>query len=354
MEKEKAQTIRKRILIAVFVLFNVGVVLWTALSEFADRKNAARLRSIEIRWEMLIPAALCFAAAILAESIKYAQIMYKTTGRRDLLLAFKTVMLGRYYDNITPFGAGGQPFQIFYLKQNGLGSAQSATVPLAGFVSTQFGFIILAVGAFTFRIISGFFSGDIQNVIKVSSYVGLFFYSAVPILILIFAFFPNAASKIISGVVRLLGKLHLVKDTDKKTESIYKTMTDYSECVKTVIKSKGLAAALLGMSFTYQFALCSIPFFLLRAFGGSMGFFECLVTTVSILCAITIIPTPGNSVAAEGSFYAVFSTLTEGYVFWAMLSWRFFTFYIFIFAGIFIYAKRYIDKKRGKNGIINE
>lgn len=348
MEKERSEKLRKRIFFLLFVLFNIGVVLWTALSEFADRKNAAKLRSIEIRWEMLIPAALCFAAAILVESIKYALIIHKTSGRRALPLAFKTVVLGRYYDNITPFGAGGQPFQIYYLKQNGLNSAQSATVPIAGFVSTQFGFIILALGAFTFRILSGFFRGDIEDVIKVSSYVGLVCYSSVPILILVFAFFPNAASKIISWFVRLLGKLHIIKDTEQKSESIYKSMTEYSDCVKDVIKSKGLAVSMLVMSFAYQFALNSIPFFLLRAFGGNMGFFECLVTSVSIFCAITIIPTPGNSVAAEGSFYAVFSSLTEGYVFWAMLSWRFFTFYIFIFAGAFIYVKKYIDKKRGK------
>lgn len=346
MDHTKAKKLRKRILITLFVIFNIGIVLWTALSEFADRRNAAKLRSIQIRWGMIIPAVLCFALAISVESLKYSAIIKKTTGKGNLRLAFSTVILGRYYDNITPFGAGGQPFQIYHLKQHGLNTAQSAAVPIAGFISTQFGFIILAVGAFTFRIISNFFKGDIQNVIKISSYVGLLCYSAVPILILIFAFFPKAASKIISWFVRLMGKLHIVKDTDSKIESLYSTMNDYAVSFRQVIRSGGLCVMLLTLSFVYQFALNCIPFFLIHAFGGSMGFFECLVTTVSIFCAITIIPTPGNSVAAEGSFFAVFSTLTEGYVFWAMLSWRFFSFYIFIIAGALIYAKRYLLKKR--------
>ena len=96
-----------------------------------------------------------------------------------------------------------------------------------------------------------------------------------------------------------------------------------------------------------------IPFFVLTAFGGEMDFLPCFVTTVAVTAAVYFVPTPGNAGAAEGTFFVVFSALSQGYVFWAMLVWRFFSYYIYIMMGPIIYLKMHLEKKR-KEKVLNE
>ena len=341
------KSIRKKIMILLFILLNVAVILLTALNEFAGHENAAKFRDVKVNILLLVPAFGCFSVAIFAESVKYSMIMKSISGKGNLKTAFKTVILGRYYDNITPFGAGGQPFQIYFLSQNGYPSSVASVVPIAGFVFTQFGFMLLASVAFIFGgIFRSYLSSEIGSFVKITAYVGLVAYSSVPILIMIFTNFPKAASKIIVGVAALLHKFHIIKDRKRAVVKIYRKISEYSKGTRGVVKSKLMCFKMMVLSVIYQLALCSIPFFLLIAFGGKVGYIESVVTTISIYCVIIIFPTPGNAGAAEGSFYAVFSALSEGLVFWAMLFWRFFCFYIFIIAGGYIYLKKYIDSKR--------
>jgi uncharacterized membrane protein YbhN (UPF0104 family) len=43
----------------------------------------------------------------------------------------------------------------------------------------------------------------------------------------------------------------------------------------------------------------------------------------------------------------VFSSLSSGYIFWAMLLWRFFSYYIYIIMGPIIYFVMHLEKKKG-------
>jgi uncharacterized protein (TIRG00374 family) len=96
----------------------------------------------------------------------------------------------------------------------------------------------------------------------------------------------------------------------------------------------------------FHILISSIPFFVLTAFGGSVDFLPCFVTTVAVTSAVYFVPTPGNAGAAEGTFYVVFSALSRGYVFWAMLVWRFFSYYIYIIMGPIIYFKMHLERKK--------
>ena len=101
----------------------------------------------------------------------------------------------------------------------------------------------------------------------------------------------------------------------------------------------------------FNFLTALIPFFVLTAFGGNVDFLPCLVTTVAVTSAVYFVPTPGNAGAAEGTFFIVFSALSSGYVFWAMLFWRFFSYYIYIIMGPVIYFVMHLEKRSDKDEI---
>ena len=341
--------LRKPLLILLFVFINVAVIAITAFSEFGNSENAVALSEVQLNWWFLIPATLCFVVAIALEIHKYTIMMHEMTPkkqnynrRRARKVATRTVLLGRYYDNVTPAAVGGQPFQIYYMRKNSnLPHGVSTSIPLFGMISGQIGFIIIAVFCFLIG------SATINNAVLIgTACFGLIFYAFWPVTIMIATFLPKATAEIIGLFVKFLAKIHLVKDKKKAIEKTEYEVNEYAKCVRRILKTRGLFAKTIIISVVFHILISSIPFFVLTAFGGSVDFLPCFVTTVAVTSAVYFVPTPGNAGAAEGTFYVVFSALSSGYVFWAMLVWRFFSYYIYIIMGPIIYFKMHLERKK--------
>lgn len=335
----------KPLLICLFILINVAVIVATAMSEFGGSDSAAKLEEVKIDFWLLIPAALCFLIGIAAEIYKYVLMMRHTSGKRknrkDWQIARRTVLLGKYYDNITPAAIGGQPFQIYYMHKNGkLSAGMATTIPIVGMISNQLGFLIIAVIA----IFGGGFLIN-NSTLTATACLGLLFYAFWPIAVLIATFLPKTTSELISLGVRFFARLHLVKNKTATIAKVKKGVEEYAGCMKTILKTKGLLFMAILLSVIFNLLVAAIPFFVLSAFGGEVDFMVCLATTIAVTAAVYFVPTPGNSGAAEGTFFLVFSGLSSGYVFWAMLVWRFFSYYIYIIMGPAIYLKMHGEKK---------
>lgn len=226
-------------------------------------------------------------------------------------------------------------------KNSGLPNGVSTSIPLFGMISGQIGFIIIAVLCF----LIGSFSINNAALIGTACF-GLLFYAFWPVLIMIATFMPKTTTEIIGLFVRFLAKMHVVKDKQKAITKMEQEVNEYASCVKRILKTKGLAAKTILLSVIFHILVSMIPFFVLTAFGGVVDFLPCFVTTVAVTSAVYFVPTPGNAGAAEGTFYVVFSALSSGYVFWAMLVWRFFSYYVYIIMGPIIYARMHYERKR--------
>lgn len=348
-KKLQKKLFRRPLLIILFILINVIVIAATAASEFGNSANAAELSEVKINWWMLIPAAMCFLVAITLEISKYTLMMKETSHdkkkfdiKKARKVARRTVLLGKYYDNITPAAVGGQPFQIYYMHKNaGLPSGLATTIPIIGMVSGQIGFIIIAVICFLFGSLS------INNAALIATACfGLIFYAFWPVAIMLATFLPKAMAEFIKAGVKLLVKLHIVKNREAAIAKTEYEVNEYAKSVRKILKTKGLFTKTILMSVGFNALVAMIPFFVLTAFGGEVDPLPCFVTTVAITSAVYFVPTPGNAGAAEGTFYVVFSALSEGYVFWAMLVWRFFSYYIYIIIGAVTYFKMHIERRK--------
>ena len=338
---------KKPLLIFGFILLNIIVIAATAFSEFGNSENAAALAEVKMNFWYLIPAVICFALAIFLEIYKYV-LMLVRAGRKKKTketwrVARRTVLLGKYYDNITPAGFGGQPFQIFYMHKHGkVSKGMATTIPLIGMITNQLGFLIVAIVAI-------FFGGFLINnsTLVATACFGLLFYAFWPVAIIIATFLPKATSELINLGVRFLAKIHIVKNKTETIKKVKEGVNEAASSVKEILKTRGLLIQTILFSVLFHILVSAIPFFVLTAFGGSVDFITCLFTTVAVTSAVYFVPTPGNAGAAEGTFYLVFSGLTTGYTFWAMLVGRFFSYYIYIIAGALTYLSMQVEKKRG-------
>ena len=214
---------------------------------------------------------------------------------------------------------------------------------MIGMISIQIAFIAIALICFIFGGVA-----KENPVLIVTAWFGLLFFAFWPVMVAGTFLFPNLITKLVKWFVRVLGKLKIVKDRDAALEKVEDEIAEYAKSIKHILKSKGLFARVIIISLVYNFLIASIPFFVLTAFGGDVGFWSCFATTIAVMAAVYFVPTPGNSGAAEGTFFLVFSALSTGYVFWAMLVWRFFSYYIYIIMGLVIYVVMHFEKKRDR------
>lgn len=330
----------KRIGVILFVIMNAVVIYFIAKDALANDPPPMEPFSFA-NILFLLGGILCLVVVLGCETFKYILMMRHLGEKVSVRHAFSTAALGKYYDCITPSGAGGQPFQIWYLHSNGYSTGAASAMPLSGFFTMQFGFAGLCLIMFTF------FNGAMKDpALKITAYVGAVAYLVVPVMIIISGFAPKIAMRIVAFFVRIGAFLHIVKNPNHTIMKSVKSLSSYSKNIKRITSNKKLLIKLLLLSLLFQTAMCSMPFFAIHTFGGKIPFFEALALCTFIQAAISLIPTPGNSGAAEGAFYIIFST------FWPTMLWRVLCYYSFIIIGVLIYGynalMKIMERKKAK------
>ena len=341
-EKPKTKNkLLKRIGIAAFVLINAAVIYFTARDEFT-KDNPPPMEPFTVANIIFLLCGILIVGIMLGcETVKFMMMMKHLGEKVSFRAAFETAALGRYYDCVTPSGAGGQPFQIWYLHSKGYSTGAASALPLSCFCTTQFAFVFLALLVFIF----GGSAIDLPG-LRITAYIGAFTYLIVPVMIVISGVAPKIAMRIVAFVVKLGAALHIVKNPNHTTMSALKVLNSYSRNLKKITKNKKLFIKLMLLSVLYQAAVSSLPFFAVHTFGGRIDFFKALALTVFIQSVVCLVPTPGNAGAAETSFYLIFSSMGAAGTFWAMLLWRLLCYYSFIIIGVVIYGYTGLIKLR--------
>ena len=176
-----------------------------------------------------------------------------------------------------------------------------------------------------------------------------------PLGVLVFSIMPKVGDFIARAVSKILGFFHLAKNTEKIRENAVNSMKEYASCIIYFFSKYSFATLLVFLfGMCYNIAIYSVPYFIIRMCGvpaESVDYFT--VFTLCLICfsTITIFPTPGNSGAAEISFYSIFSSylasLGAGVLFWGVISWRVVTYYLFIIVGIgLMIVEKILGKKQ--------
>ena len=186
--KSKKKT---RLIFVLTLLINIGIVTYIAINEFRkDAENVRRIPLSSLQFGFLFVGIACFFVALFADYRKYHHMLITSEGRCDKDAAFECSVLGKYYDNITPFGAGGQPFQMLSLRRHKVSTGGIASLPITGFLTQQIAFVLIALVV----LILNPHVMDESPVIRIAAYVGVVMYALLPVLIILFAIFPKKSN----------------------------------------------------------------------------------------------------------------------------------------------------------------
>lgn len=370
---DKRQKTYKTILSIIFIVFVVGVLIYTAYRDFfAPNKDFPSWESLfdilKESWKYLAFALGALLLYYLSKAVKCSLMCRALTKKFHFWTCVETSIIGSYYNNVTPLAVGGQPFEIYHLSKHGVHGGAAAAIPIGSFILSQIAFVILGfVALFLFKDnkleIAANVYGIFPNTIRLFAIIGLSMCTLMPLLVIVFCLTPRIGAMGVNFVMWLGGKLRIVKKPRETTMKTIKNVIHNAECLKKICRKPITFILSFILSFIEHLANASLAFFILKAFGydvvSTINGVEVDVTVMKewlqtvqisliLLASISFIPTPGNSGAADLSFYNFFEVgLKAGLAFPATLIWRCFCFYSHIVVGfVFATMKKRSDYKK--------
>lgn len=348
--EDSAQDIRKRkrkniifTIVSILIIACVVSVL-VQLSNTLQKGNSATFGEMIADmngWYLLLVVAL-FIVGFLLDSLKYTLLNRCNGFRLGFHKDMKVALTGKYYENITPTATGGQPMQIYYLYKQGMPGANSASVTMVKYGVQMFAWTIFA--AVVMGCLVGTLSAIEDTVTRTTVYIcgwiGFCINGLIPIVMIFVVFCPRAVAWVANLIVRILHKIHIVKNSEKMQARIRKWMDDFAVFSQFIFRHPVWFLLLFLLCMAEPVIQFIIPYFLLIALCGQYVtpgwelFFTVVGLAMYSTYAAVFIPTPGNSGAVESVFMLAFASIASGVLFWYVLIWRFVLYYSYIVLGI--------------------
>lgn len=340
---------KKKIWSLVFFLVNIFVIVAVLAVQLNSEEGISSLSSVfnsNIKFEFLICGILCFLIANLISSFKLDIYHNKLQKRHRPVLCFKTQMISKYYTKLTPFGIGGQPFQVYYFNKYGVKASNSLTMVSCSYVSNKliYGLIALVMMA-TFKLNTLLMSqGSLVNIVIVLAFISFAFLAIFLTFVILMCLNKKLGHKLIAGLINVLTKFRIAKNPTALYLKIMRPTLIFQRKMKKFFKSKGITSTFLLLSVLEYVIEYSVLFFVYSAFNGFdiSIYWQLLSISVIIELACHSIPLPGGSGIAELAFSTIFAALFDsGALFWALIIWRLITYYSYLFTGIGIIVYDY-------------
>lgn len=334
----------------IFFIVNI-VVLGLVLIYHSNTFGVVSLEILKgnTKYSYLFYTLLVFAFIMLIETARTTILLYKSTKQFKPVMCYKSTALSRYYDCITPFATGGQPFEIFYLHSRGVNGGVATSIPLTKAIFNNIAFSVISLVVLIFN--TNLFGEELQTVLVVWGIISLCISCLILTMLILFGISKRFMPKCLMFCLKLGQKLHFVKDYRLSFNKYMRTILEYQKSTKHYVSSLWITIVSLFCSAAIVVAKSFIPFLLYLTFNDGVTtaiMFEILSKFILVELATKYIPIPGGTGVAEISFSALFASLfADGTLFWAMLFWRIMNYFIYLLQGaiVIVYDFVYGNKK---------
>lgn len=284
-----------------------------------------------------------YALYILVQVLMYFVLIKDITGRKRWGLAYDVAIVGKYYDNVTPFAVGGQPMQILRLAKNDISAGVSTSIPIIKMMFNSAINMIIALIFFIFGVPKIPYSTPLNDMLLllliILGVIGLI----ITVIVVSFTFLIASGNLItrslISGFLRLGYKLKLVKNYRQSFQKVLNQVSEYKVSFNFMWKNKKTLFKILFLSILEALSYALMPYFVVRAFAGSidMNAWTFIIVCISeyYICSMasSFIPLPGGTGLMEIAFIFLFGIVVGDNIVWALLAWRILSYYLILAHG---------------------
>ena len=331
---------KNRIINYIGLIILTGIVLY-----FSLRKDFNRIISeiIHINPLLLLLALFLVFSYWFFRAVVLRNFVLKFKPNFRLFDAFRVHMSTIFFDQVTPFASGGQPYEIYKLtKEEKLPVSSSTNIVFQTFIVYQIAFLFLTLLAFLYNMIFRIYPinpllrGLVTLGFVVNFVVGLVMFSV--------AFLEKFNNFLINLGIKILFKFKIIKDKQAQEEKWHQSTKNFHESATYLLKDKKNFINCILLNILSIIALYLVPIAIFYGInsGGSITGVETLVTTAYVSMLGSYIPLPGGTGGLEYGFIVFFGCfIVEPKLTAAMIIWRFVTYYIGIIVGaIFINIRK--------------
>lgn len=322
--------LNKKINIVILIFITILVLYFSLKDNFKEVIN----QIVNMNILYLLVACLLLFIYYIFKSLSMYSFCKKINKKFKFVEALQLILRTQFFNAVTPFAAGGQPYQIYYLKKCDISYASSTGIVLENFIVYQIALVILGlIALFTNKIFNVFPS---NNVLARLITLGFIINTIVIIIMFLFAFSKKSNKRIIGFGIKILTKLKLVKDKEEKLKEWDTNINNFHDSAKRLLDDKKLFIGNIIFNFIALCILYLIPLFILYAMGqfNIVGAGITIITSAYVMLIGSFVPIPGGTGGLEYGFVAFFGNFITGSKLSAlMLMWRFITYYFGLVLG---------------------
>lgn len=343
--KVKKKHSLKQIVGIVFIFVSIIVVAIVVYSTLEDEMPAswgeffdalpAFFKSYNLLW-----AVGCLLLVMFLTSLNFYLLIKSHNGRRYPKDSLRLHVVGRYYDYITPYSSGGEPYQIYHMRKIHLSTGQAASITFMNFSASRMAFLVLSVVFFI-----AVRDVQMEDWVRVIAYIGAFTSTALPVILMSLTLSKKISRWMLKVTYAIINKFPFKKKEEKKI-TITRYIRNYHTSVRDLSGNIPLLLILFFNSIIIHFSLAAIPYFVIKALpeiylqpnpNQVLNLSNIVTLSLYTTCFTNVWPTPGGAGGAELSFKAIFSTYVTGsHLTWAIFIWRFITYYFYIVVGLIL------------------
>ena len=324
------------ILVTCFVLY---LVLKDNFNEVVDNILKANIL-------FLVFALLLMVLNILFQSFSMHLYLTKIDPNYKFKDTFLLMFSALFFNAITPFSSGGQPFQAYILNKQGIKVTDSVNALLQNFLSYQTALTIFGVVSIILNSFLGIIpnSNLLMNIVVIGFFVNLF-------VLFVLIFLTKAKklnTKLFNKIFDFIFGFKFIKNRESLKEKAKAKIDEFynSELYFKEDKHIFLKATLLNM--VSILLICLIPLLVFYSIGNySVTPLKSIVCSSYTYFIGSFVPIPGGTGGLEYAFIEFFKSFTNGtMISVCMILWRFITYYFSMILGAIslIFIKKRVKK----------
>ena len=353
---EVKKTSKKVIVLSTLFILFIFIGTFAYMMNTDDVNNLGEiLRTADYKWVLI--GLICLIIMWLAETVNMHIPLKRLYPTQKFTNSIKITMIGQLFNNLTPFSTGGQVMQVYEMGKSGKRTSDTLSILSMKFLVQQITMMIFTVTVliFQFKHFHDLFSQYLA--------IGII---GVLINVFLLAFLIAAGTnkevimKIAKPIFKLIakiriGKFRFIKEPQEKIENFEKSVENYNEQFKVMKNHKLMVLRMATAGFIQAITYYAITFAVYKTFGNSgANFWEIVTRQTFLVLLVSVVPTPGAGLGAEGGFLLIFGPIfKQGTINLGVLFWRIYTFYLPIFIGslFMIPTRRLITKRLQKEKI---
>ncbi len=301
---------KKLVWCAVFILLVIlTVYALTAQSDnFSFGGFVAYVSKADIRW--ITAAFLCMVCYIMLEGLSIRYITAFLGYRKSVRRSFVYSSANLYFSAITPSATGGQPASAYLMIKDGISASVTAMALLINI--TMYTISIIALCLICILIKPGVFA-DFNNFSKLLIITGLLIQSICVAVFLMLVYMEQVLYKISDAFLKLLSKLHIIKNIEAKQDKLKNLSKEYKACCQSVKGHADVVLKVFLFNILQRFIQVCITLCVYMGAGGQAGnALSVIVTQSLVLLGSNAVPIPGAVGVADYLYIDGFKPLYSG------------------------------------------